>query len=53
MLLLYRKASMEFIYQANELKSATNARKNTFLLTIIIFCPIIKRIKKLKQKDKK
>ena len=24
---------MEFIYQANELKSATNARKNTFLLT--------------------
>ena len=33
MLLLYRKASMEFIYQANELKSATNARKNTFLLT--------------------
>ena len=24
---------MEFLYQANELKSATNARKNTFLLT--------------------
>ena len=24
---------MEFIYQANELKSATSARKNTFLLT--------------------
>ena len=28
-----RKVFMEFIYQANELKSATNARKNTFLLT--------------------
>ena len=28
-----RKVCMEFIYQANELKSATNARKNTFLLT--------------------
>ena len=24
---------MEFVYQTNELKSATNARKNTFLLT--------------------
>ena len=31
-LLLKRKVFMEFIYQANELKSATNARKNTFLL---------------------